>query len=189
MTAKQYTVLSAGILGVLASLCLGWSHYILNSPHLDQKDLIFAHQLTIGAIPFSLAGYWHVYQMLAPKQNPLAGFICLVGGYGFLMGHMVLAHNNLDLYDALLHFHRFTTLFFSLGFMMVVSFYPTYYPRWFILMNPMSILIIVFLGILTQPTIENFMAPLALIMANIIFLIISTGILIKGSYGLGGEKL
>lgn len=215
MITKHRSILITGIIGVLATLFVGWGEFLLHIHNCDlmdlpsyslkvykeSKHLVLGHFLTIMASPLYLAGYWHVYQMLNPKKNSGATLLCLIAGYGSVMGGiwvgsrlmvilMAQAHESLpdlsllirnyeNYYEDLLQVTRVTTLIFSLGVMILVSFRQTFYPRWFILFSPIMPLVIIFLLFFTLPNVGLFMAPIAMNMAYFVFFSLSTIICIS----------
>ncbi len=214
MTAKYHFVLAAGIIGIIASLLMGWGEFLLHFNSLELQGLKlpnFLITLAILSSPVTLAGYWHIYQMLNPKKNTMAFTLCALGGYGLILGSICVVCRLLSTFstqelggmpspslfmdqyhyflETLLHITRITLLVFSLGLMILISFRPTSYPWWFIFFTPIPLLMIFFCVVFTAPTIEIFMTPIALSAAHFIFFITSTFVCFNRNHGLYGEKV
>ncbi len=157
------------------------------------------HFLAILAAPTYLLGYWHVTQKLRPANDLWRCVFCAVAFYIFViagawlasrawLASVVRAHHAtaidtatflslLDDYgfyiESLLWNLRIGVLLVSGIFVGLVAAGRTSYPRWFALLNPITLLILVFATLLVPP-LGKLLVPAAMNVAHVVFFGVST---------------
>lgn len=170
---------------------------------IPERRIFAGHFLSIFAGPLYLIGYYHIYRMLepAPRQWRLA--VLLTGWYSFFVGIAWLgsraylailaqaeaqAHGEtLEVLQALLEkaaflneniltVTRLGVLAISVMLPIIILRGQTQYPRWFVWINPILLVLLSFLLYLVVPPIGSFLMPIAMNAAHVVFFSLSTWI-------------
>jgi hypothetical protein len=165
----------------------------------------FGHFLAVLAAPSYLLGYWHITQGLRPARDLWRCSFCALGIYIFVIAEAWLASRawlasvvrehhatGIDRATFLVliedyHFYQESLLWvLRLGvvvvsglFITLVATGRTSYPRWFALLNPLTLLILVFASLFIPP-LGKLLVPAAMNVAHLVFFGVST-YLMRGS--------
>ena len=171
---------------------LTWGHFlaVLGTPFY----LVGMYHLYLGLKPFGER---------TPGFRYLPLLVFLVACFGFMMGTVwigsrvsiallvqaqvaaggddatlaALIQAYIDHYESLLAIIRFTTLFTSIAYVVMILFNRTLYPRWMAIFSPIVLLVLQFVLLITVPAIGIFTAPIALNVGYFIFFALSTSVL------------
>lgn len=165
--ASGYAPAAEVELGAITSLSLGNIAPLLRAKPLD--EVLIGHYLAIFFIPLGLFGIWQVYQGLKPQKNRfalpflLAGTFGLIyasfyhGTLGFVAGALQAQQQALAAGELAQDITRQSVFFFNslseplgtllllvdliviLLFVFNVWFKETFFPRWMIAVNPLTI--------------------------------------------------
>jgi len=177
--ASGYAPTVKAELGNITSLALENIAPLLRAKPLDEVRV--GHYLAILFIPLGLLGIWQVYQGLRPRQNRLALPFLLVGTFGLIYAtfyHGTLgfiaralqaqeqAMGTVDraqeiMVQSLLYFNSLSEplgallllvdLIVALLFVLNVWFRETFFPRWMVAVNPLTVQGLLAVGIWAAP--------------------------------------
>lgn len=121
-------------------------------------QVVLGHYLALIGIPLGLVGYWHVYRAIRPASGWLPHLVWWLGAWGFVVGtvfHASFAFVIAGLQTAGAGGEltaRFAVVFEPVGLLLVVVMSValvllgylilaggTWYPRWFVLFNPLVV--------------------------------------------------
>lgn len=197
-----------GLAGLLAAILVGIGEYLLHFDALgrfsessydfmlgisDRRSTIGHFFGVIGATLY-LVGCYHIYLMLRPANQQVAAIVCLLAGFGFVVGtvwigsrasisaltqlppsetidHLVALYKTR--YETLLQIIRLTTLVLSVVIIWLSLTGRTHYPRWIAIFNPIVLIILNFVVFLTVPAIGKHTMPIALNVAFFVFFFFS----------------
>lgn len=97
---KSTVLIITGVIGLLASMLVGWGEFLLNFDSLARysevnydfmvgtAEVSFSrgHFIGVLAAPLYLVGCWHIYLMLKPAHQKWALAAFLISAYGFVVG-------------------------------------------------------------------------------------------------------
>ena len=177
--ASGYAPMVQAELGSITSLALENIAPLLRAKPLD--EIRVGHYLAILFIPLGLFGIWQVYQGLRPHQNRLALPFVLAGTFGLIyatfyhgtLGFVARAlqaqEQALGTVERAQEITQQSVLFFNslseplgtllllvdlivtLLFVVNVWFKETYFSRWMVALNPLTIQVVLTLGIWVTP--------------------------------------
>lgn len=143
----------------------------------------YGHFIAVLSGPLYIIGFWHLMKMLEPANKLLAtiGFVLL--SYGIIIGLVWIGSRadisaiinqsvNIDQtqlialyqarYESLLQVTRLIVLLFSAIFVGLIATGKTHYPRWFMLFNPFTLILLNFAIWLISPAVGIYLMPIAL---------------------------
>lgn len=97
---QRKIVLISGLLGLLASITVGFGEFLLHySPtitenvsnyhffaNIPKRNLIYGHFIAVAGTPFYFIGYYHLYRMLGREKSRLAKTVFCLGILAFTVG-------------------------------------------------------------------------------------------------------
>lgn len=167
--------------------------------HLGYASVAQSHLgyfLGVLSVPIYILGYWHVAQALLPAGLGVSRAVHLIGGYSFAVANVWLGSRawlaamvraratasgptaevldellrELDgLSEPLVWILRTTILAVSGIYLVAVARGWSDYPRWMALVNPITLLGLVFASYFLVPSVGHVLAPAAMNVSHLIF--------------------
>ncbi len=168
--------------------------------YVPRKNLIEGHFIAVVGVPFYFVGYYHIYKMLERGSVRLASIVfCLgilaftVGGFWItsraFLGTIVHLQNEIDtttyktildnytlISESLVQALRVVILALSIFFVIAILRGGTYYKKWMAILNPIVLLISVFVFFYLSPNLGKYVAPIAM---NVVHFIVFSASLLQ----------
>ena len=157
---------------------------------VSYDSLVTGHFLAVVGIPLYFVGYYHIYKMLEKGNETLALIVLLLGVLAFtvggfwitsraFLGTIVHLRDSIDINiyqqiisnyelisESLVEGLRVIILAVSLFFIIAILKGGTYYKKWMAISNPIVLLLSVFLVFFINPSVGQYIMPIAMNVAH-----------------------